>query len=159
MNSLEIVKKLEKEKELNLLEKILAVTNGSVTQILEICLGQSVKIHTINQNVKKAGKIADKLGVSVNSKVNFREVEITDQNGNFLIKAKSWTPLKRLEAGFKEDLMKADTPIGKLLIKHKIEARRELLDVGIYEGKIKRTYNIIRNNEVLMRIEETILIS
>ncbi len=157
MNSLEILRKLEEEKELTFLEKLLAVTNGSVTQLLEIHLGESVKIRTLGLEVKKAGKISEKLNVAVGDEVNFREVEITDQKGNALILAKSWIPIKRLKSEFKEDLMKADVPIGKLLIKHKLEVRRELLDASIVDCKVRRTYNIIHNNEILMRIEETIL--
>jgi len=160
MKSLEIIKslegemRLEKGRRLSPIEKILAVTNGSVTQILEIITSGPVRINTVSQEVKEAGGIAKSLGVSEADEVNFREVEITDQEGNILVNAKSWTPLKRLEPGFKEDLMKADVPIGKLLIKHRIEARRELVDAWVEEGKVKRVYNIIRNGEVLMRIEE-----
>ena len=154
MNSLEILRNLEKEKRLSLIEKVLAVTNGSVTQILEAYLGESVKIRTISQEVKEAGELGTTLDVDESDEVNFREVEITDQKGNVLILAKSWTPLKRLESEFREDLMKADVPIGKLLIKHKIEARRELIDVRIENEKVKRVYDIIRDNKILMRIEE-----
>jgi chorismate-pyruvate lyase len=154
MDSLDILAKLEKERKLTTLEKILAVTNGSVTQILEIYLGEPIKIRTVKQEVKEAGEIAGKLGVKESDDVNIREVEITDQRENVLIKARSWAPLKRLEPGFKEDLMRADVPIGKLLIKHRIEARRELLSVGIKGNRLYRAYNMMRNGEILMRIEE-----
>lgn len=156
MNSLEVLGKLERE--LSPIEKILAVTNGSVTQILEVWLGESVKINTLNQEVKEAGELAGKLGVDASDEVNFRDVDITDQKGRVLINARSWTPLKRLEPGFKEDLMKADVPIGKLLIKHKMEVRRELLKIWIEEGRLKRAYNIIRNGEILMSIQEDVCI-
>ena len=154
MKSLEIIADLEREKKLSLIEKILAVTNGSVTQILEIITGGPVKINTVSQGVKPAGEVAGSLGVSDADEVNFREVEITDQGGNVLLRAKSWTPLKRLEPEFRDDLMKADVPIGKLLIEHEIEARRELVDARIENGNVKRVYNIIRKGEVLMRIDE-----
>jgi len=158
MNSLELLRKLEEEKELTFLEKILALTNGSVTQILEIYLGEPVKLCTLSQEVKDAGVLALDLELSEADEVNFREVEIADQKGKALIKARSWIPLKRLEEGFKEDLMKADVPIGKLLIKHKIEVRRELLEASIVADKVQRIYNILHKGEILMRVEETILI-
>ena len=156
MNSLEILKNLEKERKLSLIEKILAVTNGSVTQILEVWLGEEVKIKTLSQEVKEAGKLGTALGVDEKDEVNFRDVEIIDQKGNVLIKARSWIPISRLESEFKEDLMRADVPIGKLLIKHNIEARRELLDVKIVDNKIVRYYNIVNKGKILIRIEETI---
>lgn len=156
MNSLDILERLGREKELSRLERILAVTNGSVTQMLEVWLGEPVRIRTLSQEVKEAGGMAGRLGVDGGDEVNFREVEIIDREGKVLIRAKSWTPLKRLEPGFKEDLMKADVPIGKLLMKHGMEVRRELLDVWMEDGKVRRAYNIIRNGEILMRIEESI---
>jgi beta-ribofuranosylaminobenzene 5'-phosphate synthase len=154
MNSLEILKDLEKQKKLTPLERILAVTNGSVTQIVETHIGEEVKIRTIKQEVKRAGEFADWLDVGEDDAVNFREVEIADQSGKVWVKAKSWIPVKRLKQEFKDDLMKADVPIGKLLIKHGIEARRELLDVWVENNRVKRLYNIINNGETLMRIEE-----
>lgn len=158
METLKVLKELEKEKKLrrlSLIERILAVTTGSVTQILEAYLGEPVKIRTLSQEVRGANDIAELLGIGKKDPVNFREVEITDQKGNVLLMAKSWTPLKRLEPAFRDDLMKADVPIGKLLAKHNIESRRELLNVKLgKDGRLKRTYNIIRNNEILMRIEE-----
>ncbi len=154
MKSLEIIRKLGERRKLSLIEKILAVTNGSVTQILEIITDGPVDIRTLRQEVKKAGDMAQALEVNRSDKVSFREVEILDRGGNVLMKAKSWIPLKRLEPEFEDDLMRADVPIGKLLIKHKIEARRELEDARIEDGRVKRVYNIIRRGEVLMRIEE-----
>lgn len=155
MDHLDLLKKIELKKKLAPIERVFATTNGSITQALEAYLGEPIRIRTIAQEVKEAGELAKLLGVERSEATNFREVEIMDSRGQVLIRAKSWTPLKRLEPGFKEDLMKADIPIGKLLSKHRIEVRRELLDVRLYEGKLRRTYNIIRNGEVLMRIEET----
>jgi beta-ribofuranosylaminobenzene 5'-phosphate synthase len=156
MNSLEIINELERQRRLSRIERILAVTNGSVTQILELWLGEDIRIRTLSQEVRQANELGTTLGIEECGEVNFREVEIIDQRGHVLIKARSWIPVERLEPEFKEDLMKADVPIGKLLIKHKIEARRELLDVKLENGKIVRHYNIISKGKILMRIEETL---
>jgi beta-ribofuranosylaminobenzene 5'-phosphate synthase len=155
MDSLKVLKGLEKKRSLSTIEKILAFTTGSVTEILEAYLEGPVEVRTIRQEVAKAGDLAKDLDVEKTDDVNFREVEIIDEEDNVQIYARSWTPIKRLAPAFREDLMKADVPIGKLLAKHKIESRRELLDVKLDdEDRIKRTYNIIRNGEILMRIEE-----
>lgn len=156
MDSSEILKKLERKKKLSPIKRVLAITDGSVTRTLEAYFGGPVGIRTLSQEVKEADAVAKGLGIEKTDLVNFREVEIIDKKGNVLLTAKSLTPLKRLEPGFKEDLMKADVPIGKLLEKHKIEARREIVDASIEGGKVKRVYNIIRKGEILMRIEETI---
>jgi chorismate-pyruvate lyase len=72
MNSLEIIKGLEKQRELSLIEKILAVTNGSVTQILEVWLGEEVKIRTLSQEVKAAGELGTTLGVRASATIKRR---------------------------------------------------------------------------------------
>ncbi len=158
MDGLKALERIGKMKGLSPVERVLASTDGSVTQVLEAYLGKPVGIRTLSQRVGPAGSIAGELSVSKSDEVNFREVEIIDGEGRALIRAMSWTPLKRLEPGFRDDLMKADAPIGKLLLKHGIESRREILDVRLERGRIVRTYNIIRGGEVLMRVEEAILI-
>ena len=156
MNPIDVIKGLEKQKKLSLIEKVLAVTTGSVTQTLEAYLEEPVGIRTLNQEVKEAGPFARDLGVGKKDEVNFREVEIINPRGKVLIIAKSWTPIKRLLPAFRDDLMKADVPIGKLLEKHHIEVRRELVKVWIENGNVRRTYNIISGGKILMRIEESL---
>jgi beta-ribofuranosylaminobenzene 5'-phosphate synthase len=64
--------------------------------------------------------------------------------------------------------MRADIPIGKIMEKHRIEARRELIDVGLLENDdslekllhrpgpfIWRSYNIINREEPLITIRES----
>jgi len=154
MDTTKTIKELEKRKKLSPIERILAVTDGSVTALLEAYTCGPVRIKTISQEVKEAGKLAKDLDVGEKDSVNFREVEIVDKDGRPLIYAKSFVPLKRLKPAFREDMMKADVPIGKLLEKHKIEARRELINAWIEENKVKRTYSIVSGNGTLMRIEE-----
>jgi len=155
LKTLEVLAELEGKKELSLFEKVLAVTNGSVTQLLETYLGGEVKLKTISQDIKMAGSdMSEKLDIKADDMVNFRVVEICGPDGKALIRAMSFIPLKRLEKEFEDDLMQEDLPIGKLFIKHGIEARRELLDVDVVGDTIKRVYNIIRGGEILMRIEE-----
>ena len=155
MDSLDVLRKIEERAKLSLFEKILAVTNGSVTQLLEIYLGEPVKLKTILQEVRAADEeTAKKLDIKTGEDVNFREVEITDGQGGVLVFAKSIAPIKRLDKRFKEDLTKADVPIGKLLVTQGIEARRELLDVRLAGKRLCRRYNLIHKNKILMQIEE-----
>ena len=69
---------------------------------------------------------------------------------------------------FREDLIRADIPIGRILKKHQIESRREIKSVTVEESSpemveifndaapvLSRTYNIIHNDQVLIWIKET----
>jgi|Deesub1362A_J573_1020465.scaffolds.fasta_scaffold00233_32 beta-ribofuranosylaminobenzene 5'-phosphate synthase len=166
---LEALKKIEERIQLSPVQKILLTTDGSITRILEALTGEEVSISTEKQEVIKADEeIATKLQIEVGGEVNFRVVNIRS-SGGVLMHAISYTPLKRLKKKFREDIMKADIPIGKIMARLKIEARREIMDMGIIEADerfsqlfsvkkgsflLKRTYNIIHNNEILLNITE-----
>lgn len=152
-------------------QKILLGTDGSVTNLLEMITGYPVTITTLSQSVVPAEEeTAATLGISAGEKVNHRVVGITDSHtGKVLIYAVSDTPLSRLSPSFTHDLMKADIPIGKILQKHRIEARREIARLrlrraddslstvfGVFEHEplISRQYRIIHREEPLISIEE-----
>jgi len=153
-------------------QKMLLGTDGSVTRLLEIITESPVDIETLNQEVVPANEsIARDLEVDVGDLVNYRVVKLKNSTtGETLIHAVSHTPLKRLESRFKEDLMRADVPIGTILKKHHIESRRELTNAGVVKDAVKlhnvfkvfsnepllsRGYKIIRGGFPLMSITET----
>ena len=108
-------------------------TDGSVTQILESITGKKVVIRTLVQEIIPADSTAAAhLCIAEGDPVNFRIVEIsTEESGEVLIYAISHTPVRRLSPDFKDDLMKADIPIGKIIKQHNIEARRGYLTARV----------------------------
>ena len=152
-------------------QKILLGTDGSVTQLLESVTGHPVSVRTREQEVVKADTLdAEHLNIAPGDAVNHRIVELCDATtGEVLVYAKSQTPVARLAPAFRDDLMKADIPIGRIIKNHHIEARREILaaqvtpakdDVsGIFsicrnEPLLTRQYQIIHGGEPLIFIEE-----
>jgi beta-ribofuranosylaminobenzene 5'-phosphate synthase len=166
------IRDLEREVgRLSRVQKILLGTDGSITRILEVITGGQVKITTLSQEVIGAGKeVAGFLRVREGDPVNHRVVKIEEEGTSSpLIYAVSDTPLARLSPEFREDLMRADIPIGRILARHRIEARREILDArvipagsdhsrifGIFrkEPLLSRRYQIIHQGEPLISIEE-----
>lgn len=158
-----------KEIALSPIQKILLTTDGSVTRILEAIRGREIFVETEKQEVIKANKkIARLLKIKEGDEVNYRIVNLRD-SGGVLIHAISYTPLKRLKKDFREDVMKRDVPIGKILAKLKLEARREIKNFGSLKANkklsklfgiplnvllLKRNYNIIHNNEILLNVTE-----
>ncbi len=154
---------------LNPLHRILLTTNGSITAIIEAVTEKKVEIETLRQEIVKANKdLAKILDIKEGEEVNYRVVYLK-VNGEIYVKAISYTPIRRLDNGFKDDLLRADIPIGKIMRKHNIEARREIRwakvitankvladELGIQEGGavLVRNYDIIRNGEVLINITE-----
>ena len=110
--------------------------------------------------------MAKLLDIDVGDEVNYRVVVIQTQEP--LIYAVSLIPIKRLEKDFKEDSIRADVPIGRILRKHNIESRREIKSVYFEEQSpelkeifkedsimLARTYNIIHKDEILIWLMET----
>ena len=136
-------------------QKFLLGTDGSVTQLLESLTGKKVIIRTLIQKILPADSIAaDSLNINEGDPVNYRVVEIrTEDTGEVLIYAISHTPIDRLSPEFKEDLMKADIPIGKIISCHHIEARREILHARVIPAteETGRVFSICKNEPVLAR--------
>jgi len=153
------------------MQKFLLGTDGSVTQILEAITGSPIVIETQVQKIIPADPTtAERLGIGQGDPVNYRVVEIkTPAGGEVLIHAISHTPIARLSPEFKDDLMKADIPIGRIIQNHRIETRREILNACVspaseeagrifslcsHEPLLRRQYRIIHNGEPLIFIEE-----
>jgi beta-ribofuranosylaminobenzene 5'-phosphate synthase len=136
-------------------QKILLGTDGSVTQLLEAATGHTVTITTLVQEVIGAdATVAERLNIREGEAVNHRIVELKDAEKNeVLIYAVSQTPLSRLPPEFKEDLMRADIPIGKIIKRHRIEARREIVSARVSPApdEISRIFSLCRNEPLLSR--------
>ena len=145
----------EKVGRISPVQKFLLGTDGSVTQILESITGKKVVIRTLTQKVIPADRtVADNLSIAKGDPVNFRIVEIrTEKGGEVLIYAVSHTPVNRLSPAFKDDLMKADIPIGRIIKQHHIEARREILSACVNPAtdEMSRVFAICKNEPVLAR--------
>lgn len=167
INVMDEIKRMEKlTGELSSTQKILLATDGSVTRILDVLKGH-VGIKTLVQESQIADlEIAEKLDINPGETINYRVVIIGTKKP--LIHAISYIPVDRLNNNFKEDLIRADIPIGRILKKHNVESRREVESIAIEEPgqqlkdifntdsmMLTRTYNIIRNGEILIRIKET----
>ena len=153
------------------MQKFLLGTDGSVTQILEAITGNPVVIETQVQKIIGADPVtAERLGIKQGDPVNYRIVAIkTAASGEVLIYAISHTPIGRLSQEFKDDLMRADIPIGRIIQNHRIEARREILNARVvpaseeagrifslcgHEPLLIRQYRIIHDGKPLIFIEE-----
>jgi len=141
--------------------RICAGTDGSVTQLLEVLTGKKVDVKTLEQSVIKATPDTAKLlDIEVGDEVNSRLVTL-NAGGTIYVLAKSLAPLKRMPQAVRDDLMRADIPIGKILREHKLETRRDILDMKIVQRDffgdvpvLSREYRIIYENKVLMWINE-----
>lgn len=149
-------------------QKILLATDGSVTTILDVLKGH-INVETLVQEFREADDTqAQDLGIDKGNTINYRTVVMSHNPEEPLIHAISLTPVDKLTNNFKEDLLKADIPIGRILRKYNIESRREVTHIGFEKPDeelkevfntdstmLTRVYNIIYRDEVLIQIKET----
>ncbi|MBC2698991.1 MAG: DUF98 domain-containing protein [ANME-2 cluster archaeon] len=142
--------------------RICAGTDGSVTYLLEVMTKQQVDVVTRIQEVGEATEAeAELLDIRQNDPVNHREV-VLKVSGMSYVFARSLAPIDLIPPGMKADLIRADIPIGRILRKHKLETRRDILNIGMKKGGgifndvpvLSREYYIIHGGRVLMWINE-----
>jgi beta-ribofuranosylaminobenzene 5'-phosphate synthase len=153
-------------------QKMLLGTDGSVTTLLEVITGSLIEIETLEQKILPADEtVAQELSINPGDDINYRIVKLKRvDNGETLIYAVSHTPIERVEPDFKDDLTKADIPIGVILKKYRIESRRDIInastqqadkmmsqvfDIFPMELLLSRDYRIVRNGKPLIAIKET----
>lgn len=169
VNVMDRIKEVENDiGNLSSAQKILLATDGSVTTILDVLKGH-INVKTLVQEFKKADEVqAQGLGINKGDTINYRTVVMSHKPEEPLIHAVSLTPVDKLTNSFKEDLLKADIPIGRILRKYNIESRREVINIGFEEPDeelkeifntnstmLTRVYNIIYKDEILIQIKET----
>jgi chorismate-pyruvate lyase len=147
-------------------QKILMTTDGSITAILDVLYGK-IALKTLEQHFEEATEESARLvNVDAGDEVNYREI-VMHKDDYPLIYAVSYIPLKRLSKEMRDDLVRADIPIGRILKKYNAETRREINVIQIEKAtdKLKELYNteedfltrdytIIMNGEILMWIKE-----
>ena len=164
MKSLE---ELDFELNLSPTNKVLLANTGSMTALLEALFGP-VSIETVLQEITKAKPdIAAVLKIPVNEPINHRVVKIIAEKT--IVYATSFAPLSALSKDIREDIVKRDEPIGKIMEKHSMESRRELLGFDWLKADaafaeifgflvdsilLKRKYNIIHQGKPLISITE-----
>jgi beta-ribofuranosylaminobenzene 5'-phosphate synthase len=104
---------MKKELELKPIHKMFLTNTGSMTQALEALFGKIV----IKEEIQRV--------IKAEAPLNQRVVRLFGEKT--LVHATSFSPLSRLEKKFREDIMKTNIPIGKIMEMHSMESRREIL--------------------------------
>ncbi len=121
-----------------------------------------VEVRTESQQIVRADReMASLLGVEEGSEVNDRRVRLY-AGGTVFVHARSLSPLERMPQTMREQLMRADIPIGRILRSHALETRRDMAELEVLEGEptfdgtpvLSRAYKIVHDNHVLMWINE-----
>ena len=151
------------------LQRLLLITDGKITDIVQAYSGETVEAVKLNQKLVKYSSAFEALNLEPEREVIERSIVLqgTKTQTNYLY-ADSYLVLERLDRELRNELIFSRKPIGKLLKDHKVETYRETLDCGIeaagslakYFGietdaeLIYRTYLVLINSLPVMQITE-----
>jgi len=151
------------------LARVLATTDGTVTDLLEAWANEPVTIRRLAQRRGELSRQVVDLDAGAGVSVLRREVVLCgERTGSPLLYAESLIVLDRIPRVVAEGLLVRRTPIGRLLRESGLETYRELLNLGILTFQalaasfakrtddlvVSRTYRIIAGARPLMLINE-----
>lgn len=151
------------------LQRLLLVTDGRITDIVQAYSGETVEAVKLQQKLVISGSRFSKLQLKGGYQLLERSIVLqgTETKKNYLY-ADSQIVLERLEPAVRDELIFSRQPIGKLLRENKIETYREIIDCGIEPAGILaqyfdieptaeiiyRTYLVLINGLPVMQITE-----
>jgi chorismate-pyruvate lyase len=151
------------------LQRILLVTDGTVTEILEAYSGESMRLVKLLEEVTTIEDTLPGLDLRAGEQVLRRQIVLQGKMtlGNFLY-ADSYIALDRLDDSLRRALLESHKPIGFLIQEQRMETFREILGCGRElagpiahhfhidpaDGMIWRTYRVFFRGEPIMQITE-----
>lgn len=110
---------------LSRLQKALLITDGTVTQLLEIFTGETMRVEKLEHRMATGGP--GLLAVDSAEPVLSRVILLRGDSRAFLY-AQSWLIPSRMPPGMQDAMRQTDTPVGHLWKNAKLETFREIVD-------------------------------
>jgi chorismate-pyruvate lyase len=112
--------------DLSLFQKILLATDGTVTDLIALYTGESIRVKKLEQEIREA--IApDKLRCEGPTKLLSRQILLSGATKNYL-HADSLFVFERFSKSIQEQLLKTDRPIGLMWKEERLETYREIVE-------------------------------
>ena len=154
---------------LSTFQRILLTTDGTVTHMLEAYLYEQIQVVKLSEKLISLSQDIPVIELKQGTDVIFRKILLRGRisRRNFIY-AESIIVPERLEEGFRNELLKTKTPIGKIWFEKKVETFKEIVDSGKEpanaladyfgikpeEEMFFRTYFVISNRKPTMMITE-----
>jgi chorismate-pyruvate lyase len=151
------------------LQRILLVTDGTVTEILEATFLERIQLIKVFQKLAPANASHAQFNADRDETLLERRIFLRgSRSGRNYAYAESVIAVDRLGTAFRNELVESDTPLGKLWLEHRIETFKELVgvrcraanelsrDFGCQKAAplLIRSYRVFSNNRPVMIITE-----
>jgi chorismate-pyruvate lyase len=158
LSKIELLKNSLKKIPLNLsdlstLQRMILITNGTLTDILEVYSLEKISIVKLSEKLLSIPKEIPVLNLEVGSEVIKREIFLQGKNSKKnLIYAESIIVPERLDKRFKEQLLNSKKPIGKLWLEYRVETFKEIIDLSQeVAGDLAKDFNINKEDKLFSR--------
>jgi len=154
---------------LSVVQRILLITDGTVTRILEACSGETIELLKLSQSIVSWRSDDTALQLAEGEEVLSRRILLRGtQSGRNFLYAESLIVPGRLHPRLRHGLDHSDEPIGRLLRENRVETLRELVrwqlepaescaahfDMAPEEPVVSRTYRVVSQRQPIMLITE-----
>jgi chorismate-pyruvate lyase len=134
------------------LQRVLLVTDGTVTAILEAAFLESIQVVKLTQEVVKATRSHALLQSSPGEAIVERRVLLRGAaTGRNYVYAESLIAVSRMGPAFCRLLFDSDTPLGQLWLDQKLETYKEIVEMRGVAGGPEAEYFEGGGSEILMR--------
>ena len=155
--------------DITIFQQILLITDGTVTDLLEVYMGEKIQIIKIREESINVADDIPALELLTGDEVIEREVFLQGQESkkNYIY-AKSLVIPARLQAGLHQDILNSSIPLGQLWIAHKLETFKQIIGNGKEPADdlaphfaitrdaemLHRTYRLFSNQQPCIMITE-----
>lgn len=153
------------------LQRVLLITDGTVTDILEIVFLEPIRLVKIRQRIVPAGSAHLRLHPEAGESILERSILLEGvRSERRYVRAESMIAVDRLSEALRDRLLNSDEPLGRLWIEQKLETFKELLEVhcdgeprrrldscGPAGRAVGRTYRVFVGRRPVMLITEHFL--
>ncbi len=154
---------------LGALQRVLLVTDGTLTEILEAFFGERVRLVKLSQKAIAAGGSHGLFEPKDDETLVERKILLQgEHSGRNYVYAESLVAVDRLGPAFRDALLNSSTPLGRLWLDHRLETFKQMHDVRYQranglahyfesaeeEPLLARTYRVISGGRVVMVISE-----
>ncbi|HET6840672.1 MAG TPA: chorismate pyruvate-lyase family protein [Candidatus Angelobacter sp.] len=136
---------------IDLLQRILLVTDGTLTDILQVAFREPIGVRKLDPDI--ADMSVEALELQPGETRMDRSVVLYGQKtGTNYVYADSTLVVERLPKKLQDELLNSDKPIGRLWSQHKVEVRKEMLHVSkCSPARLLPHFKYMTENEQLFR--------
>ena len=141
---------------LSLLQRVLLMSDGTVTDIVEAAFEEPVRLVKLRMETVPAAEPVAAPGIAAGAPLMRRQIMLQGAStGTTYVHAETLIALDALPPGFREELMETDAPIGRLWAQYQLETRKEMLRIWRTPGgDLARTYRVFSSGKPIMLITE-----